>query len=193
MAVDRMGVIFLSRKRLLDCAILHASSGDLNWGGAMRLSILSLLFCASTVGLCQSPASGAASSNELPQVLSPAPPSSGLSGLPRSWQLGIPGAAQTVPQPNSRLSWLWDRTQMQPTTHFVWRAPNTPGLSSIPLLALNQPSAPNLLTPHGKGEPIPTQWPNAKVERIPTQWRDLKFQPIKSQAGAPVTTQNPGK
>jgi hypothetical protein len=159
----------------------------------MRLSILSLLLCASTMGFCQSPASGAASPNELPQVPSPASLSPGFSELPPRWQLGIPGAAQTEPQPNDPFFRKWDQMRMQPTTHFVWRAPNTPGLFSIPLLALNQPSSPNLLTPHGKGEPIPTQWPNAKVERIPTQWRDLKFEPIKTPAGAPTATQSLGK
>jgi hypothetical protein len=159
----------------------------------MRLSILSVLLFASMMGFCQSPASGAASSNELPQVLSPASPSSGLSELPPSWQLGIPGAAQTVPQPNDPFFRKWDQTQAESKTHSLLQALNNLRHSSIPMLALNQPSAPNLLTPHGKGEPIPTQWPNAKVERIPTQWRDLKFQPIKTPAGTPAATQSLGK
>jgi hypothetical protein len=144
------------------------------------------------MGFCQSPASGAVSSSELPQMLSPASPS-GLSELPPSWQMALPGAAQTVPKPNAPFFRKWDQTQTESKMQSLRQALNNLRHSSIPMLALNQPSAPNLFTPHGKGEPIPTQWPNAKVERIPTQWHGLKFQPIKTPAGAPAETQNPGK
>ena len=152
----------------------------------MRLSILSLLLCASTMGFCQSAASGAASSSELPQMLSPAPPSNGHSELPPGWQLGIPGAAQTQPQPNAPFIRKWDQTQTESKKQSLLQALSNLRHSLVPMLALNQPSAPNLMMPHGKGEPIPTQWPNAKVERIPTQWLDLKLQPIKTPADAPV-------
>lgn len=149
----------------------------------MRISILALFLCSSTIAFCQSTASGFQTPDKLWPL--PAQPSAAVGQLSPAWQ---PSGAGT--EKAGTTFFEWDQTQIDPKTSFKLILPRTTEPFANAFVAKNDSAIPKLFKPwpNINAEPIPTQWPNARAEKIPTQWPNLKFLRIKPQTNPATGT-----
>ena len=145
----------------------------------MRLTILALFLCTSSMAICQSfPKPPAKSGTQAKSIVEPG---RRFSDLSPNWLTSPTMPVQTNPGASS--GWNspqrdWKINPQQPLS--------LPGEQPFGKILIARNEHPDPQVPNPKVQPIPTQWPKAKVEPIPTKLPNFKLLPIAPQTGSPV-------
>ncbi len=174
-------------------ATLSGKGSSLQWGCAMRLTILALLLSSGTAAFCQTAAPAPATPQQ--HFLTPpaiAQPGRDFNRLPPEWHFDSVAPRNTIILKDAGVPRRGLDAEIDPK--MIVHPPQSSLGDQPPGKLVAQNLYPGLhLLPieeaKAKAQPIPITWPDLKVEQIPIVWPKLEIKPVESG----VTGQPAGK